>query len=217
MALTLYYHPLSSFCWKALIALYEADIAFEPRVVNLGDPADRAAFQAVWPLGKFPVLRDETRGVTVPESSVIIEYLDLHYPGPTRLVPADPDAAWRCRLLDRFYDLHVNEPMSRIVADRQRPAARRDPDGVARARRALRTAYDFIEPQMETKTWAMGDTFSMADCAAAPALFYADKVLSFHETHPRTAAYFGRLRERPSFARVLVEAEPYLHLFPKEE
>ena len=215
MSLTLYFHPLSSFCQKVLIALYENDTPFTPHLVDLGDEAARAAFVKIWPIGKFPVLHDAARSETVPESSVIIEYLAQHYPGPAQLVPADPDRAWRTRLADRFYDLYVQEPMQKIVGDRLRPPDRKDPFGVAQAKARLATAYDMIERGMTERTWAMGEAFTLADCAAAPALFYADKVLAFGDAHKTTAAYFGRLMQRPSFARALKEAEPYFSLFPQ--
>src|SRR5580704_8913950 len=140
MSLTLHYHPLSSYCWKALIALYETGAPFQPALLNLGDPAERAAHLARWPMGKMPVLSDAARGETVPEASVIIDYLDRYYPGPTPLTPADPDQAWRTRLWDRFFDLHVHNAMQRIVADRLRPAGRQDPFGLVEARAQLATA-----------------------------------------------------------------------------
>jgi glutathione S-transferase len=213
--LTLYFHPLSSFCQKGLVALYENDTPFERRIVDLGDETSRAAFLAVWPIGKFPVLRDERRDRTIPESSIIIEYLHAHYPGRTKLLPDDVDGALQVRLWDRFYDLYVNVPMQAIVADRRRPADRKDPLGVEHARARLQTAYGIIEREMASKPWAAGDAFSMADCAAAPALFYADKVMPFGDAHAKVARYFARLRERPSYARALAEAEPYFHLFPE--
>jgi glutathione S-transferase len=215
MALTLYFHPLASFCHKVLIALYENDTPFEPHLVDLGDAASAAAFKVIWPIGKFPVLRDHATNQTVPESSIIIEYLARHYPGRTQLLPADPELAWQTRLRDRFYDLYVHEPMQKIVTDRLRPPGRNDPHGVEQARAMLQTAYGMIEQDMAARTWAMGDTFTMADCAAAPALFYADKVMPFGATHRNIAAYFGRLKERPSYARTLKEAEPYFALFPR--
>ena len=215
MALTLYYHPLASFCWKALIALYENDTPFEPHIVDLMDPAAAAAFRKIWPIGKFPVLRDDAQDRTVPESSIIIEYLDRHHPGRTRLVPADPDLAREVRLRDRFYDLYVHLPMQAIVGDRIRPAGKKDPHGVDEARARLRTSYAMIEQEMATRTWATGETFSMADCSAAPALFYADRVLPFGDTHKHVAAYLARLKQRPSYARALREAEPYFHMFPQ--
>ena len=216
MSLTLYMHPLASFCQKVLIAFYENDTPFEPRIVDLADETSRAEFLKIWPIGRMPVLRDEARDRTIPESSIIIEYLAQHYPGKMQLVPTDADLARQTRFRDRFYDLYVQEPMQKIVTDRLRPAGKNDPHGVERAKGLLQTAYGMIEHDMSTKTWAMGDAFSMADCAAAPALFYADLVLPFGDTYPNTAAYLRRLMERPSFARVVREAEPYRALFPKE-
>jgi glutathione S-transferase len=214
MSLTLYQHPLASFCWKVLIALYENGTPFEARLVDLGNEAERAAFLKLTPLGKMPVLRDEARDRTIPETSIIIEYLDTHYPGPKRLIPAEPELALRTRLSDRFFDLYVQEPMQKIVGDELRPEGKRDPHGVAQARAALRSAYAFLEQEMATRRWAMGDDFTLADCAAAPALFYADKVVAIGEERPNTAAYLSRLMARPSFARVLEEAKPYFHMFP---
>jgi glutathione S-transferase len=215
MALTLYFHPLASYCQKVLIALYENDTAFSPRFVDLGDPASAAELKSLWPIGKFPVLRDDAREQTIAESSIIIEYLSLHYPGRTPLLPSDPDQAWQTRLRDRFFDLHVHEHMQRIVGDRLRPAGSKDPYGVEQARTALQTAYGMLDREMANKTWAMGDAFTMADCAATPALFYADKVMPFGATHKNLAAYFARLMARPSYVRVLKEAQPYMHMFPQ--
>jgi glutathione S-transferase len=215
MSLTLYLHPLSSFCHKAQIAFYENDIAFTPRVVNLGDPADRAAFQAVWPIGKFPVLRDDARGVTVPESTGIIEYLALHYPGPVKLVPDDPQRAFEVMQADRFYDFHVHLMMQKIVGDRIRPSGREDPHGVEDAIRRVRIALGMVDQEMAVKTWATGDAFTMADCAAAPALRYINLVLPLAADYPNAAAYLERLEARPSYARALTEAEPFFHMFPK--
>jgi len=214
MSLELYFHPLASFCQKVLIAFYENDTPFTPHIVDLADAASSADFKRIWPIGKFPVLRDTAKDRTIPESSIIIEYLDLHYPGRTRLVPVEADLAWQTRLRDRFYDFYVQEPMQKVVTDRLRPAGRNDPHGVEQARAMLITAYGMVEQEMASRTWAMGEGFSMADCAAAPALFYADKVMPFGGNHKNLAAYFGRLMRRPSFARVVEEAKPYLALFP---
>ena len=215
MSLHLYFHPFSSFCQKVLVALYENDTPFEPHIVDLGNEASSAAFKKIWPIGKFPVLRDDAKDRTIPESSIIIEYLARHYPGKTRFIPGDEDLAWQTRLRDRFYDLHVNVPMQKVVTDRLRPAGSNDPFGVEQAKTSLRTAYDLVDQEMRTKIWAMGDAFSMADCAAAPALYYANLVMPFGDTYENAAAYLGRLMERPSFARVVNEAEPYRVLFPK--
>lgn len=215
MSLELYFHPFASFCQKALIALYENEVPFEPHLVDLGDPASSAAFKRIWPIRKFPVLRDRARGRTIPESTMIIEYLAQHYPGRIALVPGDPDLAWETRARDRFYDLYVQVPMQKIVGDRLRPAASKDPYGVEEARTLLATAYDLIEQDMAMRTWATGEAFTMADCAAAPALYYANLVLPFGDTHRHAAAYFDRLMKRPSFARVIEEAKPYRANFPK--
>jgi glutathione S-transferase len=216
MSLTLYFHPFSSFCQKVLIALYENDTPFQPHTVDLMNAGQAAAFKKVWPMGRFPVLRDEGRNRTVPESSIIIEYLDLHYPGATRFVPEDPDLANRTRLLDRFFDLDVNVPMAKIVTDRLRPAGKSDEFGVEAARVQLQTALGILDRDMAPKAWATGETFGMADCAAAPALYYANLVMPFARTHRNAAAYFDRLMQRASFVRVLREAEPYRAFFPKE-
>lgn len=216
MSLTLHFHPLSSFCWKALIALYENDVAFTAKSVNLGDATERAALLRLWPIGKFPVLRDDARGETIPESSIIIEYLDTHYPGRTRFIPADPDLALQARLRDRFYDLYVHLPMQKIMGDRLRADDQRDPHGVAEARAQLKTSYQMIEQQMAAGTWAIGEAFSIADCAALPALFYANMVEPFGDAHKNIAGYFERLKVRPSVARVMKEAEPYFNMVPKE-
>jgi glutathione S-transferase len=214
MSLRLYFHPLSSFCQKVLVALYENGTPFTPQIVNLMDEGERTELVKLWPFGKFPVLRDEASGVIIPETSIIIEYLDQHFLGSTRFIPADPALAREVRLRDRIFDLYVNVPMQKIVTDKLRPEGQNDPFGVEEARKCLRTALDLIEADMDGNQWATGDQFTMADCAACPTLFYADKIMPFHETHPRTAAYFDRLAARPSYARVLSEAEPYFKMFP---
>ena len=216
MALTLYFHPLSSFCHKALIALYENGTPFTPKLVNLQDEGERAAFRALWPVGKFPVLQDSARDRIVPESSIIIEYLDQHYPGATRFIPADPEQSRVVRFLDRFFDLHIHLHMQKIVGDRLRPAGSKDPHGVEDARTRMAAALGMAEKQMAGRTWAAGETFTLADCAAAPALFYADKIASFAGVYPNLIAYLDCLKQRPSYARTLKEAEPYFRFFPKE-
>jgi glutathione S-transferase len=211
--LRLYYHPFASFCQKVLIALYETGAPFEGEIVDLGDPGQRAALQRVWPMTKFPVLRDEARGVTVPESSVIIAYLDRRYPGATRLVPDDPDTAMRIQLLDRVFDNYVAAPMQKIVADSFRPEGRSDPTGIEEARALLATAYAMLDRDLAHGRWAAGDDFTLADCSAAPTLFYANIVAPFG-TYENLSAYYRRLLGRPSFTRVVDEARPYRHLFP---
>ena len=215
MSLTLYFHPLSSFCWKVLAALYENDTPFTPSRLTPGDEAERAALLKLWPIGKFPVLEDKARNEVVAESSIIIEYLGSHYPGRTRFIPQEPDGALLTRLRDRFYDLYVHLPAQRIVGDRLRPAGKKDPHGVAEARAQLRKSYAIIERQMADGGWAMGDDFSLADCAAMPSLYYGNRLEPCSEFR-NVSAYLDRLKARPSFARVLVEAEPYFDLFPKD-
>jgi glutathione S-transferase len=216
MSLTLHFHPLSSFCWKVLIALYENDTPFTAHSVDLGNESERAALLKLWPIGKFPVLRDDAQDRTIPESSIIIEYLDNQYPGRTRFIPADAKAALQTRLRDRFYDLYVHLPMQKVVGDRLRPEGAKDPHGVEEARARIQSCYGMIERELATKTWAMGEAFGIADCAAAPALFYASKVVPFGDGHKNVVAYLDRLQARPCFARVLREAEPYFAMFPQE-
>jgi glutathione S-transferase len=214
MKLTLYYHPLASFCHKVLMALYENDTPFAGEIVNLGDGNSSARFFALWPVGKMPVLRDETLDRTVPETTIIIEYLDTHYPGTQRLLPQNEDLRLEARLWDRFFDLYVQEPMQKIVGDHLRPHGEHDSRGVSEAIATLNMAYNMLEQRMAERTWAIGDRFSIADCAAAPALFYAGILVPFTASHPHTAAYFERLVHRPSFRRLIAEARPYFNLFP---
>lgn len=213
MAITLYFHPLASFCHKVLIALYEHGIDFEKRVIDLSDAKDRAALQAIWPIGKFPVIRDHARGRDVPESSIIIEYLDHFYPGATTLLPPEWEAAHDVRLWDRFFDNYVQGPMNAIVVDRITGSK----GDMARERAAVATAYRMIDERMASRQWIAGDNFSMADCAAAPALFYAATLVPFADGASPLAAYFERLMARPSVHRVLEEAKPYFSMYPFEE
>ena len=215
MPLKLYYHPLSSYCHKVLIALYENGTPFDTQLVNLGDAKERADFVKLWPIGKFPVIRDEAKGRTIPESSPIIEYLARYYPGPVALIPQDAELAWQVRAQDRFLDLYIHMEMQKVVGDRLRPPDKKDPYGVEQARARINTCYDMLERHLASKTWIAGDSFTMADCSAAPALFYANKVHPFEATHPNLKAYFGRLLERPSYKRTLEEAKPYFHMFPQ--
>ncbi len=215
MPLTLYMHPLSSFCHKALIALYENAIPFTPHIVDLSDPVARDEFRTLWPIARFPVLRDAASPKIIPESTVIIEYLQQHYPGTVRLIPDDPELAAQVRSTDRFYDLNIHEPMQKVVTDRLRPADRHDPFGVELATQRMRTALRMADSDMAAKRWAVGESFSMADCAAAPALFYANRILPLADEFPHLKAYLGRLMMRPSYARALAEAQPYFAMYPE--
>jgi glutathione S-transferase len=213
MTLELHLHPLSSYSWKVLIALYELEAPFTPVTVDLGDPAARAAHMELSPFGKIPALRDTTRGVDVFETSIIIEYLDRHYPGAVRLIPQDPDQALEVRLWDRIFDLHVMEAFQPIVNDRLRPEGQRDPLAPEMARAKLRHGYGVLDRKLAGRAWAAGEAFSMADCAAAPALFYAG-VAEPVDAHKTLAAYRERLLARPSVARAIAKAQPYFHMFP---
>jgi glutathione S-transferase len=212
MSLKMHLHPLSSYCHKVLIALYELEAPFEPLFLNLGDAQAREAFYALWPMGKMPVLEDTDTGLVMPESSIIIEYLNTRLKGP--LIPADAGAALDVRLQDRFFDIYVHGPMQAFTNDLLRPADARDPLGVQQARGVLERAYDMIEARMATRPWACGEAFTLADCAAAPALFYAEQRVGFGD-RPNLSAYLQRLKARPSYARALKEAEPYFHMVPR--
>ncbi len=213
MDLTLYYHPLSSYCHKALIALYEHGVAFEKRLIDLSSEAERAELRALWPLVKFPVLQDRARQRNVPESSVIIEYLDHYHAGAGRLIPDDWDTALQVRLWDRVFDNYVMTPMSQIVADRIHS---RNTD-LSSQRTLLNTAYDMLENQLATHPWIASPDYSMADCSASPALFYASTLVSFGADRPRLSSYFGRLVQRPSFSQVIDEARPWFDFYPFAE
>lgn len=210
MPLKLYAHPFSSYCQKVLIALYENATPFEFRL--LADAQSMEELAALWPLKRFPVLVDEER--TVVEASIIIEHLQLHHPGPVRLIPEDPRAALEVRTLDRFFDNYVSTPQQQVVFNQLRPEADRDSYGVAQARALLDTAYGWLDGVMAKREWAAGTEFSLADCAAAPALFYADWTHAIDARFAHVRAYRQRLLARPSFARAVDEARPYRPFFP---
>ncbi|MBW8834424.1 MAG: glutathione S-transferase family protein [Burkholderia sp.] len=212
MKLKLYAHPFSSYCQKALIALYENSTPFEFRLLAHDDPQIMAEFAELWPIRRFPVLVYGER--TVTEASIIIEYLGLYYPGPVALVPADARAALDVRSMDRFFDNYISTPQQKIVFDSLRSEAERDARGVTEARAMLDTAYAWLDKTMAAREWAAGDTFSLADCAAAPALFYADWSHAIDPAFAHVRAYRERLLARPSFARAVDEARPYRPLFP---
>ena len=211
MALTLHAHPLSSYCWKALIALYENGTPFEFHLLGPG-ALESPEFQALWPLGKMPVLVDGDR--VVVETSIIVEYLDLHHPGPAPLLPEDGDEAIEVRMLDRIFDHYVMSPMQKIVFNRFCPAEARNAFDVMTARSTIEKAFGWLEQRLEGRHWAGGGTFGLADCAAGPSLHYAEKVQPMAGRFPNLAAYLARLEQRPSFDRVLEEAKPYAHMFP---
>lgn len=210
MSLTLYAHPFAAYSWKALIALYENATPFDFRVVE--DSPARMELASLWPIGKFPVLRDGD--AIIAESSIIVEYLMNRHPGATRMIPVDAHEALNVRFMDRFFDNYIMSPMQTLVVDRMRAPTERDMRGVADARKLLDVAYGWLDGQLASKKWACGDEFSLADCAAAPSLFYADWVHPIGDRFPRLSAYRSRVLARPSVDRVVEEARPYRKLFP---
>lgn len=211
MALTLYAHSLSSYCQKVLIALYEHDVPFELKLLSPEKPENEAEFTKLWPLKLMPILVDGER--VLRESSIIIEYLDLRYAKGRRLIPADPSTALDVRFFDRVFDNFVMTPQQKVVFDFLRPAGTKDAFGVTQARERLDAAYAWLESVIPDG-WAVGDQFSLADCAASPAIFYASKTQPFNGRYPRLEAYLARLEARPTIARVREEARPYWKLFP---
>lgn len=212
MTLKLYAHPFSSYCQKVLTALYENGTPFEWRTLSFDDAEVMAEFAALWPMKRMPVLVDAGR--TIMEATIIIEYLGQHYPGPVSLLPADAGAALRVRLMDRFFDNYISTPQQKIVADALRPEAERDARGVADARAMLETSYAWLDQTMVGREWAAGESFSLADCAAAPFLFYADWTHRIDPRFTHVIAYRQRLLARPSFARAVDEARPFRPFFP---
>jgi glutathione S-transferase len=212
MSLQLYAHPFSSYCQKVTTALYENGTPFLLRLLAPDNPEAFAEFAKLWPMKRMPVLVDGER--TVVEATVIVEYLDLHHPGPVRLIPEDARAALTVRGMDRFFDNYVMTPMQKIVADTIRSEQNRDPYGVKEAHAMLDMAYRWLDTTMADREWAAGEAFSLADCAAGPSLFYADWVHPIGEDCANVRAYRRRLLERPSFARAVDEARPYRPLFP---
>jgi len=211
MPLLLYAHPFSSYCQKVLIALYESGTAFDMRLV----PDDQTAtkeLEALWPLKRFPVLVDDGR--TILEATIIVEHLDLHHRGPVRLIPQDAEAALEVRMMDRVFDNYIMTPVQKVVSNALRPEGDRDPYGVTEARGMLDKAYDWLDERMADRTWAAGEEFSLADCAAAPSLFYADWTHEIGPARKHLSAYRSRLLARPSFARAVDEARPYREYFP---
>jgi glutathione S-transferase len=210
MSLTLYSHPFSSYCWKTLIALYENATPFTYRLVE--DAAGWAELESLWPVKKFPLLRDG--GTTIVESSIIVEYMMRHYPVTTQMIPMDDDAALKVRFMDRFFDNYVMSPMQAVVSDRLRTGAERNTKSVADARKMLDVAYGWLEERLSQSAWAAGSMFTLADCSGAPALFYSDWVHPIGDRYPGVLAYRRRVLARPSVARVVEEARPFRRLFP---
>jgi glutathione S-transferase len=209
--LILHMHPLASYCWKVLLALYETETPFRSVQID-GVPKANQTYAALWPMAKMPLLQEGA--IVVPETSIIIEYLQVHHPGSMALIPSDADAAREVRLWDRFFDLYLHAPMQKFVSDRMRPENAKDPVGVDEARATLDTAYAMLDQRLSGRIFVAGEAFSMADCAAMPPLFYVDAVHPYRSTYPALAAYFERLMSRPSVQRVIREAQPWLQYFP---
>jgi glutathione S-transferase len=211
MSLQLYAHPFSSYCQKVLIALWADDTEFEYRMLEQEYPENFAELKRRWPFGKFPLLVDD--GASVIETTPIIDHLQAHHPGPNRWIP-DGDLGLRVRFLDRFFDLYVMENMQRAGNDILRPEGSRDPYGAQQGRDNLHMAYDWLEANLGDGPWAVGDAFTLADCAAAPSLFYADWVEEIGPDRPKLAAYRARLLAHPIVARAVDEGRPYRPYFP---
>lgn len=212
MALVLYGHPFSSYTQKVLVALYENDTPFEFRLIGAEAPRNVEEWLQRWPLRRFPLLVDDGRDVV--ESSVIIEHLQLAHPGPVSLLPKEPEAALEVRFLDRFFDLHVMAAAQHAVDGALTGNALKRKEGVESSVMLLELAYGWLEGQLAGRTWAAGDDFTLADCAAAPSLFYADWIHPIADNYPHVRAYRTRLLSRPSFARAVDEARPYRRNFP---
>lgn len=210
MTIELFAHPFSSYCQKALIAFYENGIPFTYRMLE--DAGAGEELEALWPLKRFPILRENDR--VVLEATIVIEYLQVHHPGPVTLIPKEPDLAVEARMLDRFFDNYIMTPQGKFVFDALRPPEHRDPYGVEEARKMLDTSYAWLDQRMEDRTWAVGEDFTIADCAAAPSLFYADWTYRIPKEYGNLISYRARLLERPSFARAVDEARPFRHYFP---
>jgi glutathione S-transferase len=210
LTIEVFAHPFSSYCQKALIAFYENGVPFTYRMLEDAGVSEELA--SLWPIKRFPILRENGR--VVLEASIVIEYLHIHHPGPVKLIPDDPDLALEARMLDRFFDNYVMTPQGKFVFDALRPAESRDPRGVEEAREMLDTSYAWLDQRMQSRTWAVGETFTLADCAAAPSLFYADWTHQIPERYSNLLAYRARLLQRPSFARAVDEARRFRHYFP---
>ena len=212
MTLQLFAHPFSSYCQKALIAFYENDVPFTFRMLASDEPANGEEFARLWPIKRFPILVDDGR--TILEATSIIEHLAVRHPGPVRLIPEVPDAAVEVRMMDRVFDNYVMTPQGSIVFNSLRQPEDRDPYGDAQARSMLETAYAWLDERMADREWAVGETFTLADCAAAPSLFYADWTHAIDPRFGHLLAYRRRLLARPSFARAVDEGRPYRSYFP---
>lgn len=213
MSLTLWYHPFAAYGQKAAVALYELGLPFERRVVDMQDEALMTAFKRLSPFGKMPTLVDSDRDQPLYESSIVIEYLD-GLAGGARLIPVDAAVNLEVRLVDRILDTYVGGAMNRIVLEKFRPEDARDPFGSAQDHQVIEQAWDWMETRLsDGRQWGAGDTFSLADCGAAPLITYARRLIPLGD-RPVLRAWHGRLMQRPSFVRVLADAAPYGDMMP---
>jgi glutathione S-transferase len=202
----LYYNPVSTFSQKVIMGFHEKGQTFDGQVVDLFSPEGAAAYRKVYPLGKVPVLV-LSDGWMIPESAIILEYLDTHVEGGTRLLPKDPDQARQARFHERVSDLYLHEPLATVLFDGMKPEAEREPKRVAKAKERLDVMYAMMDKHYAKNTWALGEAFSVADCSAAPPLGYLRGMYSF-DRYPNLVAYAGRLAERPSYRKAFEEAAP---------
>jgi glutathione S-transferase len=212
MTIRFYGHPFSSYCQKALIAFYENDIPFEWQGMTPDNPGAGRKYSELWPIAKFPGIVDGGR--VVMEATSIVEYLAAYYPGPVSLIPADAKAAVQVRMMDRIFDNYVMTPQGKCVFDSMRAEGDKDPRGVIEAKAMLETIYRWLDDRLKGHEWAVGDDFTLADCAAAPSLFYADWTHAIPVEFTTLIAYRKRLLARPSFARAVDEARPFRAFFP---
>lgn len=212
MPLVLHAHPLSSYCQKVLLGLGENGVAFDYRKIDFGEPVHAAELERLWPMKRIPILVED--GCAIVESSIILEHVDRKYPGRTKLIPDDAAAALEARFMDRVFDCYVMTPMRAVVFEALRPPEARDPFGVAKARKELDTIYAWLDAKLDGREWAAGPAFTLADCAAAPSLFYADWTQPIPAEYARLKAYRARLLARPAFKAIVDDARPYRNLFP---
>lgn len=211
IGMRLYYFPLSSYSQKALIAFAEKEVGYTREVVDIRNAAAREGYRKLYRLGKIPMLIADD-GEMIAESSIIIEYLDYHFASGTCLIPSDPDSAREMRFHDRNADLYLNESITTLHREGLKPEANQNADAIAQAQFRIRVMYDYLDDRLKHRTWIMGDDFTMADCAMAPPLSYAQYVAPFGD-RGNIASYWRKLEARPSFRGVLDEARPYLEQF----
>ena len=202
----LYYHPLSTYCQKVLVAIHEKGARYKPHIVDLMNPESRDEYRELYPMGKVPLIV-LNHGPLIPESSIIIEYLDGL--GGPRMISTDPDVARKTRFKDRFIDLYLSDSVGTLFFENRKPAEAQDAQKIETSRYRIKAAYDFLEYEISDQTWANGEDFSMSDCAAAAALLYAPDVAPYDD-YPSISSYAERLSARDSVRQAREEAAPYI-------